>query len=81
MKLTKLTTKKDLFKYLIKNKKNRKTFDPWIDDQSNGFDILETCDSIETFKGYTFLISGTSGGGCGMGEYPPTNTILILHKF
>ena len=78
--------KEDVFEYMIKNEMNRITIDDWGGGSSKIFSISAmlprfTGITKEIYKTYEFLISYKSGGGAGMGAYPATIKIYILHRF
>jgi len=70
---------KKVIKNLIKKGSLSKTFDPWVDEEKKVFDILNKDKISEiTVKGIKFKIERRSGGGAGMGEYPPTISLIAV---
>jgi len=71
---------KDIIQSMIDNKENTKTFDPWVSSEEAAYNTIKN-KSKKTYKGFKAIVETTSGGGCGMGAYPPEATIYLLHNF
>lgn len=74
-------TKEEVFEKMIEEKKSIWRIDPWVPGQREPFNAIKEGPSTVKYKGLTFSITRKSGGGRGMGEYPPTVSISILHTF
>ena len=73
--------KEEIFDEMITNKVSVMTIDPWVPGNGDKFNALQKTAGAVEHKGLSFFISQKSGGGAGMGEFPPVTTVTILHTF
>jgi len=71
----------DIFDELIANGKNMVIFDAWspIGSARRCSMLKEVKD--EVYRGIHFHIEFRKGGGAGMGAYPDTVRVYLLHNF
>jgi len=71
----------DVFKMMLETKRNWIRLDPWVPADAEAYAKIRTVSGKKIYEGYEFVVKHQKGGGAGMGEYPPTADIMILHTF
>ena len=75
MKLAKAYNRQ--FDYMIENDKYRANLDNWgSKERTERYNGVKDLSGQINYKGEKFIITHSSSGGCGMGSYPASATII-----
>ena len=73
--------KEDVFNIMIDRCESIVKYDAWTPSTIQRYSALLNCKGTHIHKNITFNITYTTGGGCGMGGYPPSITVIMVACF